>query len=109
MVWLSTTIFMPNLPRKWLSPPLLRKMRFSRRWLPIANHANLERIRHWRAKKYMWSIYCHMAWRVCLPHQRALWYTHVNSGSVACAPLCGDPLYHMLETPTFPSTILSTL
>ena len=27
----------------------------------------------------------------------------------SCAPLCGDPLYHMLETPTFPSTVLSTL
>ena len=36
-------------------------------------------------------------------------YTHVNSGSFPCAPLCGDPLYHMLETPTFPSTVLSTL
>ena len=41
-----------------------------------------------------------MAWRFCLPHQRALWYTHVNSGSLPCAPHCGDPLYHMLETPT---------
>ena len=39
----------------------------------------------------------------------ALWYTHVNSGSLPCAPLCGDPLYHMLEMPTFPSTVLSTL
>ena len=38
-----------------------------------------------------------------------LWYTHVNSGSLPCAPRCGDPLYHMLETPTFPSTVLSTL
>ena len=44
-----------------------------------------------------------MAWRFCLLHQRALCYTHVNSGSLPCAPLCGDPLYHMLETPTFPS------
>ena len=25
------------------------------------------------------------------------------------AMCCGDPLYHMLETPTFPSTVLSTL
>ena len=50
-----------------------------------------------------------MAWRFCLPQQRALCYTHVNSGSLPCAPLCGDPLYHMLETPTFPSTVLSTL
>ena len=50
-----------------------------------------------------------MAWRFCLPHQRALWYTHVNSGSLPCAPRCGDPLYHMLESPTFPSTVLSTL
>ena len=23
-----------------------------------------------------------MVWRFCLPHQRALWYTHVNSGSL---------------------------
>ena len=52
---------------------------------------------------------CHMAWRFCLPHQRALWYTHVNSGSLPCPPRCGDPLYHMLESPTFPSTVLSTL
>ena len=27
-----------------------------------------------------------MAWWFCLPHQRALWYTHVNSGSLPCAP-----------------------
>ena len=27
----------------------------------------------------------HMAWRFCLPHQRALWYTHVNCGSLPCA------------------------
>ena len=33
----------------------------------------------------------------------------VNSGSLPCAPRCGDPLYHMLESPTFPSTVLSTL
>ena len=50
-----------------------------------------------------------MARRFCLPHHRALWYTHVNSGSLPCAPRCGDPLYHMLETPTFPSKVLSTL
>ena len=50
-----------------------------------------------------------MAWRFCLPHRRALWYTHVNSGSLPCAPLCGDPLYHILETPIFPSTILNNL
>ena len=50
-----------------------------------------------------------MAWRFCLPHQRALLYTHVNSGSLPWALRCGHPLYHMLETPTFPSTILSTL
>ena len=36
----------------------------------------------------------------------ALWYTHVNSGSLPCAPRCGDPLYNVLETPTFPSTSL---
>ena len=39
-----------------------------------------------------------MVWRFCLPHQRALWYTHVNSRSLPCASRCGDPLYHMLET-----------
>ena len=33
----------------------------------------------------------------------------VNSGSLPCAPRCGDPLYHMLESPTFPSTVLSTV
>ena len=47
MVWLSTTTCRPNLPRKRLRPPLLRNMRFNRRWLPcIAKHANLEGIRH---------------------------------------------------------------
>ena len=46
MVWLSTTTCRPNLPRKRLGPPLLRNMRFSRRWLSfIAKHAKLERIR----------------------------------------------------------------
>ena len=45
----------------------------------------------------------------CLHHKRALWCSHLNSGSLPCAPRCGDPLYHMLEAPTFPSTFLSTL
>ena len=58
MVWLSTTTCRPNRPRKRLRPPLLRNMRFSHRWLPfIAKHANLEMIRHPRAKKYVWSIH----------------------------------------------------
>ena len=35
---------------------------------------------------------------VCLPHKRALWYTHVNFGSLPCAPRCGNPLYHMPES-----------
>ena len=52
MVWLSTTTCMPNLHRKRLRPPLLRNMRLKCRWLPsVAKHANLERIRHRRAKK----------------------------------------------------------
>ena len=47
MVWLSTTTYGPNVPRKKLTPPLLRNMRFRRLCLPsIAKHANLERIRH---------------------------------------------------------------
>ena len=58
MVWVSTTTCRPHLPRERLRPPLLRNMRFSRRWLPsIAKHANFERIRHWRAKQNMWSIH----------------------------------------------------
>ena len=58
MVWLSTTTYRPNVPRKRLTPPLLRNMLFCRLCLPsIAKHANLERIRHRRAKKYMWSIH----------------------------------------------------
>ena len=72
MVWLSTTTYKPNLPRKRLRPPLLRNMRFSRRWLPsIAKHANLERICHWRAKKYMWSI--HKWDHKSFPHCNCRW------------------------------------
>ena len=37
------------------------------------------------------------------------WQNPVNSGSLPSAPFCGDPLYHMLGTPGFPSTIMSTL
>ena len=58
MVWASTTTCKRNLPRKRVRPPLLRNMRFTRRWLPsIAKYANFEGIRHWRAKKNMWSIH----------------------------------------------------
>ena len=44
-----------------------------------------------------------------LLHQRALFYTHMNSGSLPRAPHCGDSLYHMVESPMFPRTVLSTL
>ena len=44
-------------------------------------------------------LVCLMAWRFCLQHKRALWHTHVNCGSLPCALPCGDPLYHMLESP----------
>ena len=43
----------PTCPARALGPH-----RLSRWWLPsIAKHANLERIRDWRGKKYMWSIH----------------------------------------------------
>ena len=54
-----------------------------------------------------WGRHSNLLRRKGLANRRM--YTHVNSGSLPCALLCGDPLYHMLETPTFPSTILSTL
>ena len=43
------------------------------------------------------------------PHHTTCTYKHDNCGSLPCPPCSGDPLYHMWELPTFPSTVLITL
>ena len=111
-VWLSRTSCTPRRPRKRLRNSLLRNMRLSLRWLPsMAKHENLERVLHWRAKKYMWSI--HKCDHNSLGNSKSTWALPMgilHSGSLprsapdskdirhACIQILAKLSHHCLQT-----------